>query len=50
MSSEAGRLFNMLHITETTILYLGPKPDEDVDGEKRRDRVSQYRGKLSMTE
>lgn len=25
MSSEAGRLFNMLHTTETTILYLGPK-------------------------
>lgn len=49
MSSEAGTSFNMLHKTEATILCLCPKLDGDVDGERWRNRVSQYKGKLSMT-
>lgn len=48
MSSEAGRSFNMLDKTEEPS-YVCPKLDGDVDGERWRDRVSQYKGKLSMT-
>lgn len=36
----------MLDNTVTTILILGPKLDEVVDGEGWRNRVSQYKGKL----
>lgn len=49
MSPEAGRYVGMLDITVTTILILGPKLDEEVDGEGWRNRVSQYKGKLRRT-
>lgn len=49
ISPEAGRYFGMLDSTVTTILFLGPKLDEDVDGEGWRNRVSQYKGKLRRT-
>lgn len=47
--ARAGTNFGMLDNTVATILFAGPKLDEDVDGEGWRNRVSQYKGKLWRT-
>lgn len=49
ISPEAGRYVGMLHNTVTTIISLGPRLDEEVDGEGWRNKVSQYKGKLRRT-